>query len=63
MVHCKENLRSAIETFKPIVDEAMHSYGEMIRQIQESEGWRNGLFSTTCKHNWAAFKGSELTAY
>lgn len=63
MVHCKENLRSAIETAKPIVDEAMQSYGEMIRQIQESEGWRNRLFSTTCKHNWAAFKGTKLTAY
>lgn len=37
----KENLRSAIETAKPIVDEAMQSYDEMIRQIQESEGWRN----------------------
>lgn len=37
----KDNLRSAIETAKPIVDEAMQSYDEMIRQIQESEGWRN----------------------
>jgi len=41
MVHYKKNLRSAIETAKPIVDEAMQSYDEMIRQIQESEGWRN----------------------
>lgn len=37
----KENLRSAIETAKPIVDEAMQSYDEMIRQIQESLGWCN----------------------
>jgi hypothetical protein len=41
MVHYKDHLRSAIETAKPIVDEAMHSYDEMIRRIQESEGWRN----------------------
>ena len=41
MVHYKDNLRSAIETAKPIVDEAMQSYDEMIQQIQESEGWRN----------------------
>jgi hypothetical protein len=33
--------RLAIETAKPLVDEAMQSYDEMIRQIQESEGWRN----------------------
>ena len=37
----RNNLRAAIETAKPIVDEAMQSYDEMIRQIQESEGWRN----------------------
>ncbi len=41
LVHYQENLRSAIETAKPIVDEAMQSYDEMIRQIQEPEGWRN----------------------
>ena len=41
LVHYKDNLRSAIETAKPIVDEAMQSYDEMIRQIRESEGWRN----------------------
>lgn len=41
MVHYKDNLRAAIETARPIVDEAMQSYDEMIRQIQESEGWRN----------------------
>lgn len=41
MVHYKDNLRSAIETAKPIVDEAMESYDEMIRQIQEFEGWCN----------------------
>ncbi|HYY72996.1 MAG TPA: hypothetical protein VE778_05335 [Candidatus Bathyarchaeia archaeon] len=43
MVHYKENLRSAIETAKPIVDEVMQSYDDMIRPIQESEGWRNCL--------------------
>lgn len=41
MLTYKDNLRAAIETAKPIVDEAMQSYDEMIRQIQESEGWRN----------------------
>lgn len=41
MVQYKENLRLAIETAKPLVDEAMQSYDDMIRQIQESEGWRN----------------------
>lgn len=41
MAHYKENLRSAVETAKPLVDEAMQSYDEMIRQIQESEGWAN----------------------
>jgi len=41
MAHYKDNLRLAIETAKPIVDEAMQSYDEMIRQIQESGAWRN----------------------
>jgi hypothetical protein len=41
LVHYKDNLRSAIQTAKPIVDEAMQSYDEMIRQIEESEAWRN----------------------
>ena len=41
MAHYKDNLRSAIETAKPIVEEAMQSYDETIRQIQESEAWRN----------------------
>ena len=50
MVHYKDNLRVAIETAKPLVDEAMQSYDEMIRQIQESEGWRNRLVTTACKH-------------
>lgn len=37
----KSNLRAAIETARPLVDEAMHSYDEMIRQIQSLEEWRN----------------------
>ncbi len=41
MAQYKDNLRLAIETAKPIVDEAMQSYDEMIRQIQESGGWCN----------------------
>jgi hypothetical protein len=34
-------LRAAIETAKPLVDEAMQSYDEMIQQIQSLEEWRN----------------------
>jgi len=41
MTNYKDNLRSAIETANPIVDETMQSYDEMIQPIQESEGWRN----------------------
>jgi hypothetical protein len=41
LVHYKKNLHAAIETAKPIVDEAMQSYDETIRQIEESEGWCN----------------------
>jgi hypothetical protein len=41
LVHYRENLRSAIKTAKPLVDEAMQSYDEMIRQIEDSERWRN----------------------
>ncbi|PYT95816.1 MAG: hypothetical protein DMG36_01655 [Acidobacteria bacterium] len=41
LVHYKHNLHSAIETARPIVDEATQSYDEMIRQLRESEGWRN----------------------
>ena len=41
LVDYKNNLRAAIETAKPIVDEAMQSYDEMIRQMKEFEGWRN----------------------
>ena len=41
LVHYRDNLRSAIETAKPLVDEAMQSYDEMIRQMEDSEEWRN----------------------
>lgn len=41
LLHYKSNLRSAIESAKPIVDEAMQSYYEMIRQIEASQAWRN----------------------
>jgi len=41
MVRYQDNLQAAIETARPLVDEAMQSYDETIRQIQESEGWRN----------------------
>jgi hypothetical protein len=41
IVHYKNNLRSAIETARPIVEEAMQSYDQMIQQIEESEAWRN----------------------
>jgi len=48
MVRYKDNLQAAIETAKSLVDEAMQFYDETIRQIQRSEGRRNGLFSTGC---------------
>lgn len=41
LVQYRSNLQSAIETAKPLVEEAMQSYDEMIRQIEESESWRN----------------------
>lgn len=41
LIQYKRNLHAAIQTAKPIVDEAMHSYDEVIRQIEESERWRN----------------------
>lgn len=41
VVEYKRNLRMAIQTAKPLVDEAMQSYDEMIRQIQGLEEWRN----------------------
>lgn len=37
----KSNLLEAIETAKPLVDEALESYDDMIRQIQSYEEWRN----------------------
>lgn len=37
----KNNLRAASETARPLVDEAMQSYDEMIQQIQSLEEWRN----------------------
>ena len=37
----KNNLMSTMETARPLVDEAMQSYEEMIRQIEESEELRN----------------------
>jgi hypothetical protein len=37
----KSNLLAAIETARPLVDEALQSYDEMIRQIQSLKEWRN----------------------
>ncbi len=37
----KSNLLAAIETAKPLVNEALQSYDEMIRQIQGFKEWRN----------------------
>ncbi len=37
----KSNLLEAIKTAKPLVDEALQSYDEMIRQIQGLKEWRN----------------------
>ena len=41
MARYKDNLQAAIETARPLVDEAMQSYDETIRQLQESASWRN----------------------
>ena len=41
VVDYKNNLRTAIETARPLVDEAMQSYDEMIRQLESLEEWRN----------------------
>jgi hypothetical protein len=41
VVDYRNNLRIAIETARPLVDEAMQSYDEMIRQIEGLEEWRN----------------------
>jgi hypothetical protein len=41
IAHYKNNLRSAIETAKPLVDEAMQSYDDMIRQIGRLEEFCN----------------------
>lgn len=41
MIRYQDNLQAAIATARPLVDEAMQSYDDTIRQIQESEGWRN----------------------
>ena len=35
------NLQVAVETAKPLVDEAMRSYDEMIQVLSSSERWAN----------------------
>lgn len=35
------NLRIAVETARPLVDEAMRSYDEMIKVLTSSERWAN----------------------
>ncbi len=41
LLQYKSNLLAAIETAKPLVDEALQSYDEMIRQIQDLKEWQN----------------------
>jgi len=41
VAHYKNNLTATMETARPLVDEAMQSYEDMIRQIEESEELRN----------------------
>ena len=41
LLQYKSNLLAAIETAKPLVDEALQSYDEMIRKIQGLKEWRN----------------------
>jgi hypothetical protein len=37
----RAHLRAAVETAKPLVDEAMRSYDEMIHVLSSSELWAN----------------------
>ena len=37
----RNNLTATMETARPLLDEAMQSYEDMIRQIEESEELRN----------------------
>jgi hypothetical protein len=37
----QENLRVALETAKPLVDEAMQSYDDMIQSVANGKSWEN----------------------
>ena len=37
----RTNLRAAIETARPLLDEAMQSYDQMIQQIEQLREWPN----------------------
>jgi len=41
VAHYRNNLTATMETARPLVDEAMQSYEDMIRQIEEFEELRN----------------------
>lgn len=41
VAHYRNNLTATMETARPLLDEAMQSYEDMIRQIEESEELRN----------------------
>ena len=41
MLQYQDHLRSTLETARPLVDEAMQSYDEMIRLVGECEGLSN----------------------
>jgi len=35
------NLKAAVETAKPFVDDAMQTYDEMIEMVCSADGWKN----------------------
>jgi len=41
IAHYQVNLRIAMDTAKPLVDEAMRSYDEMIQVLSSPERWQN----------------------
>ena len=38
---CRAHLRMAVSTAKPMVDEAMHSYDDLLQEIEDSQQFPN----------------------
>ena len=41
MAMCRANLRQAVTTAKPMVDEALRSYDDLMEEITGSQRWEN----------------------